>query len=153
MLSTTLLPLCLLLEEPAAEGSGGPSFLLPMLAIGAIFWFVMIAPERKRKKARESMIAALKKGDKVMTTSGMYGSVAQVQGEIVTLQISDNVRVKFSLAAIQGKVEEDAKANGKPKAEGQGSKTPKELQPQKAAEKAGARAQESADQDEVVESK
>jgi len=94
----------------AASDGGGSSFLLPMLAIGAIFWFVMIAPERKKRKAHDEMLGALKKGDKVMTTSGMYGSVSQVQDDVVTLQISDNVRVKFARAAIQGFVDAEARA-------------------------------------------
>lgn len=127
MPSLDLLNLALALQEtPLTEGgedAGGPNFLLPMLAIAAIFWFVMIAPERKRRKERESMIEALKKGDKVMTTSGMYATVAQVQGDVVTLQIADNTRVKFALAAVQGKVDEDTKKDGKEKT--------KSLQPQK----------------------
>ena len=137
MPTQALLDLALFLQDnlPAEEGAepAGPNFLLPMLAIAAIFWFVMIAPERKRRKEREGMIAALKKGDKVMTTSGMYGTVAQVQGEVVTLQISDNVRVKFALAAIQGQVDEDAKKGDKNKKGGdEGGDSQKSLKPHKA---------------------
>jgi len=127
MSSLDLLNLALVLQDTPATGGGeetsGPNFLLPMLAIAAIFWFVMIAPERKRRKERESMIEALKKGDKVMTTSGMYATVTQVQGDVVTLQIADNTRVKFALAAVQGKVDEETKKDGKEKT--------KSLQPQK----------------------
>lgn len=99
-------------EEAPAES---PSMLWPMLGIAAIFYFVMIAPERKRKKAREDMVEALKKGDKVMTTSGMHGTITQVQGEVVTLQIADGVRVKFALAAIQGKLDEETPGKEKDK--------------------------------------
>jgi|GEM_PF-471428 len=119
MLSFLPPSLSLLLQEGAQEAgqSGaeetaqGPSFLWPMLGIAAIFYFVMIAPERKRRKEREAMVEALGKGDKVMTTSGIYGTITQVQGEVVTVQIADGVRVKFALAAIQGKVDE--KGDGK----------------------------------------
>ena len=76
--------------------------MVPMLLILAVFWFVMIGPERKNRKRREEMLAALKKGDKVMTTSGIYGSIAQVQDGIATVQIADGVRVRMSVQAIQG---------------------------------------------------
>ena len=104
----------------------------------------MIAPERKRRKERESMIAALKKGDKIMTTSGMYGTIAQVQGDVVTVALADNLRVKFALAAIQGKVDEDGKVDGKKK-----PADDKTLLPQKGAAKSEAAVEE----DKVVESK
>lgn len=133
MILSNLTTLFLALQDtPAGDGEAAPespSFLWPMLGIAAIFWFVMIAPERKRKKQRESMVEALKKGDKVMTTSGMYGTITQVQGDIVTLQVSDGVRIKFALAAIQGKV--DAEGSKK-----DGGKDDKTLIPQKSGDKA-----------------
>jgi preprotein translocase subunit YajC len=73
-----------------------------MLLVLAVFWFVMIGPERKNRKKREAMLTALKKGDRVMTTSGIYGTVGQVQGNIVTLAIADGVRVRVSLQSIRG---------------------------------------------------
>ncbi len=124
-LSLLLLPITSSLEEEAPPVDQ-PSFIWPMLGIAAIFYFVMIAPERKRRKQRNSMVEALKKGDKVMTTSGMYGSITQVQGEVITLQIADGVRVKFAVAAIQGKVDED---EGKKNAPDKNDKT---LVPQQA---------------------
>jgi preprotein translocase subunit YajC len=87
--------------QPAPEGGIG-SFLLPMVFILAIFWFVMIGPERKNRKKREAMLTTLKKGDKVMTTSGIFGTIASVHDNIVSLQISDNVRVRMSLQSVQG---------------------------------------------------
>jgi len=80
--------------------------MLPMLAILAIFWIVMIGPERKKRKAREAMLGALQKGDKVMTNGGMFGSVASVQDDVVTVQVADNVRIKFTRGAIQAVVEQ-----------------------------------------------
>lgn len=87
-------------EAPPRGGLG--DFMVPMLLILAVFWFVMIGPERKNRKKREEMLSTLKKGDKVMTTSGIYGTVAQVQDSIVTVQIADGVRVRMSLQAVQG---------------------------------------------------
>ena len=100
-------------QEPGQTGapSGGYS-LLPFLLIGIVFWVVLIGPERKNRKKREAMLAQLQKGDKVVTTSGMHGTVAQVQDEVVTLQVADGVRLKFSRQAVQtvlGDGDENAK--------------------------------------------
>lgn len=108
MLHDFLSPLLLLVleEVPAETTEEAPSMLPLMLAIGAIFWFVMIMPERKNRKKREELMSNLKKGDKVMMKSGLYGSIAQVQEDVVTLQVSDGVRMKFAREAIQSLVEE-----------------------------------------------
>jgi preprotein translocase subunit YajC len=108
MLHHFLSPLLLLAfeEVPPETTEEAPSMLPLMLAIGAIFWFVMILPERKNRKKREELLSQLKKGDKVMMKSGLYGSIAQVQEDVVTLQVSDGVRMKFAREAIQSLVEE-----------------------------------------------
>jgi preprotein translocase subunit YajC len=106
---------------PAEGGADAPkkapglfdNMMFPMLAIFAIFYFVMIAPERKARKKRESMLGALKKGDKVLTSSGMYAVVAAVGEDGVTLQIDDGVRVRFTRAAIQTVLETEAPAAAK----------------------------------------
>jgi preprotein translocase subunit YajC len=77
---------------------------LPMVAIFAILWFVMIGPERKNKKLREALLANLKKGDEVMLSSGLYAKVASIQDDVVVLQIADGVRAKYSRASIQSVV-------------------------------------------------
>lgn len=86
--------------DPAPPSGGFGSFL-PFILIGLVFYFVLIAPDRKNRKKREAMLAELKKGDRVMTSSGMFGSVAQVQDDVVTLQVADGVRLRFSRQAIQ----------------------------------------------------
>jgi preprotein translocase subunit YajC len=87
---------------PAGAPSGSlTSFLVPMLAIGAIFYFLLYAPERKQRKKREEMLKALKKGDRVMTSGGMFGTVAAIQEKEVTLTVDDNTRIKFARQAIQ----------------------------------------------------
>ena len=70
-----------LLPIAFAEGSSAsPLFqFLPFVFVFAIFYFLLIAPMRKRQKALQAMIAALKKGDKVVTNGGLYGEVAAVQ--------------------------------------------------------------------------
>ena len=109
-LSTSPAAIVLLQDAPPAAPSqsplGGWTSMLPLLLIFAIFYFVMIRPEGKKRKDREAMLQRIKKGDRVMTTGGMYASVAQVQDDVITLQVADGVRVRFSRQAIQSVVEE-----------------------------------------------
>jgi len=84
--------------------------LFPMLAIVAIFWFVMIAPQRKEQKKRKAMLEALSKNDEVMTSSGIFGRVANIQDDVVTLQVADSVRLRFHRSAIQNILGEDGEA-------------------------------------------
>ncbi|MSR62382.1 MAG: preprotein translocase subunit YajC [Planctomycetes bacterium] len=88
---------------PTTSWLTGP--LVPMLGIGALFFFLLILPERKKQKQRTQMLEALKKGDRVMTTGGMYGTVVTTTSEVVVLQVADNVRMRFSRAAVQTIVE------------------------------------------------
>jgi preprotein translocase subunit YajC len=95
-------------QTPPAAGQGGglPIWTIYPVII-AIFYFLMIAPERKQRKKREAMLAAVKKGDKVITTGGMFASVAAVNEDSITLQASDDVRLKFSRASIAQVLEVD----------------------------------------------
>jgi len=109
-----LAPLARFLEEEAPKEGGGGSLLIPMALVMGIFYFVLIAPERKKQKKREAMLGSMKKGERVMTTSGMYGSVVQVKEDVVVLQVADNVRLRFSKAAVQTLLDrEESKDAGK----------------------------------------
>lgn len=92
----------------AFQGAGGGENLLvslaPMLIIFGIFYLLLILPMRKRQKAVQQMIQALKKGDRVVTNGGLYGEIAAVDdsGGTVMLRIADNVKVKVAKSAISG---------------------------------------------------
>lgn len=98
---------------PAKEAQpgmfGNPVFMLVIM--GAFFWFVLIGPERKRRKKQAALLAGLSKGDEVITNAGLYGTVVQIQDQVVTLQVAEGVRMKFSLQAVQGL---SASADSKP---------------------------------------
>jgi preprotein translocase subunit YajC len=81
-----MLPL-LLQDAPA---SGGPNMLVMLLVPLAIFWFVAIWPERKARKKKEAMLAALRKNDKVLLTSGIYATVAAVNEDELTVRFDDS---------------------------------------------------------------
>ena len=90
-------------------GVGGSSQLMPTLvmfgAMFAIFYFLMIRPQQKQKQDRERMLSAIKRGDKVVTTSGMFGTVTNLTDKTVTLRVADQVKLEFERAAIGRVVE------------------------------------------------
>jgi len=75
---------------------------MPIIFLGmfVLMYFVMIRPQRKRQKEHSNMVAALAKGDEVVTTSGILGKINKVDDDYVVLQVSDNVELKFQKVAI-----------------------------------------------------
>jgi preprotein translocase subunit YajC len=92
------------------QTSGGASAALvqfaPIVAIGLVFYFLVIAPANKQRKKTQEMISSLKKGDVVITTGGIYGTVQGVEPDAVYLKIADNVKVKVTRSAVSGVVTE-----------------------------------------------
>jgi preprotein translocase subunit YajC len=78
--------------------------------LAAIFYFLVLAPQNKQRKQLQELINSLKKGDKVLTTGGIYGTVQGVEAEVVYLKIAENVKVKVARSAISGVVTGDAAA-------------------------------------------
>ena len=76
--------------------------LIPFALVLAIFYFVILLPTRNKQKKVEAFLASLKVGDKVVTSGGIFGSIAKVNEDAVQLQIAPNVRVDISRAAIVG---------------------------------------------------
>ena len=96
---------------PAGGGQNPFTGMLPMLVLcAAVFWFLVIGPERKQRKKRDLMLKNIAKGDKVMTTGGLYATVAGIQDDVLTLQIAEGVRVRFSRSAVQTVVVDEAEA-------------------------------------------
>ena len=75
---------------------------VPYLFIAVIFYFLLIAPMRKRQKALSQMVDSLKKGDRIVTSGGIYGEIAGVDADTVILKVADNVRIKLAKSAIAG---------------------------------------------------
>src|SRR5689334_199199 len=76
--------------------------LLPIAAIGLVFYFIVIAPANKQRRKTQEMLTSLKKGDRVLTTGGIYGTVQGVEADVVYLKIAENVKVKLARSAISG---------------------------------------------------
>jgi preprotein translocase subunit YajC len=73
-----------------------------------IFYLLLILPAQKRQKQTQAMLSALKNGDKVVTSGGIYGTIVGLEGESVQLRIADQVKVKVARSAITG-VQSDGK--------------------------------------------
>jgi len=91
-------------------GGGLGGFVLPLLLMFAIMYFLVIMPQSRQRKKMQEMLGAVKNGDKVITTSGIYGTINGIDGDTFILKIADNVKIRIARAAIaQVENTEDAK--------------------------------------------
>ena len=100
--------------DAPATAAGKPGmfgFMFPFLLIFVIFYFLIISPQRKQQKETEKMQTGLKKGDRVITTSGIHGTVWDFKEpeKVVVLDVAPNVRMSFSRNAIAS-VKKDAQS-------------------------------------------
>lgn len=96
----------LLLMGQSGEGGGNPlTMLLPFVVIFAIFYFFMIRPQQKKQKEHQSMITSLKKGDKVVTSGGMFGTIWGIDEKEnkIVLKVGDDVKIEYLKSSIAGK--------------------------------------------------
>lgn len=96
----------------AAGGLGFNSFLIPLALMFGIMYFMVIMPQQRQRKKTQAMLSALKTGDKIVTGSGIYGTISGIDGEAVILKISSEpqVKIRIARAAIaQVEAQEDAK--------------------------------------------
>ncbi len=79
--------------------------LLPFIVIIVIFYFLFIRPQQKQQKKHQEMISALQKGNRVMTSGGLIGTVVGVQEETITLRFGEGFKAEVGKSYITGKVE------------------------------------------------
>ncbi len=103
------------LLQASAPGSAPSALvqLVPVLLIFGIFYFLLLAPMRKRQKAHQAMLGQLKRGDKVVTNGGLLGEIAAVEDKVVHLKLADNVRVRVAKSAVAGIEGEPGSEGGK----------------------------------------
>lgn len=86
--------------KPGSSGQSLMVSMIPFVFVIAIFYVLLIRPQQKRQRQHQDMLSQLKKGDKVITTSGIIGTVIGVKEKVVVLRIADNVKVEFLRTAI-----------------------------------------------------
>ncbi|MED1917167.1 preprotein translocase subunit YajC [Brevibacillus sp. DP1.3A] len=82
----------------------GLTQFLPIIIMFAIFYFLLIRPQQKKAKQRNAMLAAIKKGDKIVTIGGVHGTIQDLSDDTITLRIAHNVNVTFDRGAINSVV-------------------------------------------------
>jgi preprotein translocase subunit YajC len=83
-----------------SQSSASGYMVLQLVALGLIFYFLLIRPQQKRQKALAALISSVKTGDKVIMSSGIHGIVANVKETTVLVKVADNVKLEFDKAAV-----------------------------------------------------
>ncbi|HEX9113620.1 MAG TPA: preprotein translocase subunit YajC [Nitrospirota bacterium] len=84
----------------AQGGGGGFSSLIMMVVIFAIFYFILIRPQQKKMKEHKKLVEELKKGDRIVTSGGIYGTVENSTPETLTVKIAEGVKVKITRSSV-----------------------------------------------------
>lgn len=85
---------------PSPEGQNPLVTFLPLILVFVIFYFFMIRPQVRKQKELNNYRSSLKKGDKIVTTGGIYGRVTDVKDNTVTVDVGDNVLLKIDKSAV-----------------------------------------------------
>lgn len=102
----------ILLQAPAAGGSGWMQQLFLFGGIAIVFYFFMIRPQQKKQKDQKNFINDIKKGDRIVTIGGIHGRIAEMDDETITLDVEKGAKIKFEKSAIS--LESSKKLAGKP---------------------------------------
>jgi preprotein translocase subunit YajC len=98
--------ICLIATASQSQASGAGWQMLAIYALLFLgMWFLLVAPQRKRQKNQQKMIDELKSGDKVVTTSGIVGTIANVKGSRFILKIADDTKIEIFRTYIQAKLD------------------------------------------------
>jgi preprotein translocase subunit YajC len=108
----------------AQDGGSAVGLLVPLLLMGAVFYFLLIRPQQRRARQQRELIQAVDVGDEVITIGGVYGVVRSVDENDVVLEVSDGIEVRFLKSAIARRLtdeefveepeEEEEEAGGQP---------------------------------------
>ncbi len=100
-------------QDAAAAPKGGlMGMLMPFALIIIVFYFLMIRPQQKQKAKHEEFLKNLKKGDEVVTSSGIIGTIDSIsENNIVTIQVDDNVKIKVLKATVSANAKLAVKSN------------------------------------------
>jgi len=93
--------------RPSREGQARPAgsalgSFLPLILIFAVFYFLLIRPQQVKTKQHQQMLLGLKRGDKIVTSGGIYGEITQVGGRTVEIKVANGVKLTISKTAVAG---------------------------------------------------
>ena len=86
----------------APEAGSMMSFVVPMIFMVVIFYFLLIRPQQKKAKEHKALLDNLKKGDRIITSGGMIGTIINIDDQIVNVEIADKVRIEMARPYIAG---------------------------------------------------
>jgi preprotein translocase subunit YajC len=98
------------MEGGAAGSMGAFGQLIPFILIFVVFYFLLIRPQQKQAKQHQQFLSDLKKNTRIMTKGGMYGTITNIDGNVLTVEIAKDVEVKVSRDAIATAVNKDGSA-------------------------------------------
>ena len=91
-------------------GGGGLGFFLPLIALFLLMYAIIIRPQQRQQKEQRAMVAAVQKGDAIVTSGGIHGRVTGVSDDVLTVEIAERVRVKMNRSAVASRVTADKEA-------------------------------------------
>lgn len=97
------------------EGGNPIAALMPLILMFVIFYFLLIRPQQKKAKQHKELLANLKKGDKVITGGGMYGRITEVDGDVLTVDLGNNITVEVNRSFVSGLAERAPKSSSNKK--------------------------------------
>ncbi|MFB0506165.1 MAG: preprotein translocase subunit YajC [Thermodesulfobacteriota bacterium] len=89
---------------PGQGGQQGFGMFIPLILLFGIFYFLLIRPQQKRQREHKELLGNLRKGDQVITAGGLYGRITGITDTVVTLEITEKVRVKVARSQISTKL-------------------------------------------------
>jgi preprotein translocase subunit YajC len=89
----------------AGEGAAGFTGFIPLILMFVIFYFLLIRPQQKKTKEHREMIASLKRGDRIVTSGGIYGRITGLDESTLTVEIADKVRVKVARGNVGARIQ------------------------------------------------
>lgn len=101
-----------LLPDSGGDGGagGGLGFFLPLIALFLLMYAIIIRPQQRQQKEQRKMVAAVERGDQVVTSGGIHGRVTGVSDDLLTVEIAERVRIKLNRSAVTQRISADKPA-------------------------------------------
>jgi preprotein translocase subunit YajC len=102
--------------RPAGAPNGGLMMMVPWIAILGVFYFLLIRPQQKQAKQHQALLDNLKRGDRVLTQGGLYGTIQAVKGKVLEVKLADDVKVLLARSHVSQVVSNDPAQETEPTA-------------------------------------